>query len=47
MIVHILVFTVVSFMIIRPRDRACSVASTGRVSSISFEGTIGVPETTS
>jgi hypothetical protein len=38
--------TVVPFTIIRPRDRACSVASTGRVSSISFERTIGVPEAT-
>jgi hypothetical protein len=32
------------FSIIRPRDRGCSVASSGRVSSMSFEATNGVPE---
>jgi hypothetical protein len=45
--VHILVFAVVLFLIIRPRDRDCSVASAGRVSSISFEGTNAVPEVAS
>jgi hypothetical protein len=37
--IHILVFAVIPFLIIYPRDRDCSVASAGRVSSISFEGT--------
>jgi hypothetical protein len=45
--VHILVFAVVPFSIIRPRDRDCSVASAGRLSSISFEATNGVPEAAS
>jgi hypothetical protein len=41
---HILVFAVVPFLIICLRDRDCSVASAGRLSSISFEATNGVPE---
>ena len=46
MTVHTVVFTVVPFTIILLGDRACSVASTGRVPSISLEGKIGVPEAT-
>jgi hypothetical protein len=45
--VHILVFAVVPFSIIHPRDRDCSVVCAGRLSSISFEATNGVPEVAS
>jgi hypothetical protein len=47
MTVHILVFAGVSFSVIRPRHRDCSVALVGRLSSISFEATDGIPEAAS
>jgi hypothetical protein len=45
--VHILVFAVIPFSIIRLRDRDYSVASVGILSSISFEATNRVPEAAS
>jgi hypothetical protein len=47
MTVHILVFAGVSFSVIHPRHRDCSVALAGRLSSISFEATDGIPEAAS
>jgi hypothetical protein len=47
MTIHILVLTGISFLILRPGHRDCSVVEASRLSSSSFEATNGVPEAAS